>query len=77
MLVNSMGATTTMELYIMTRKAHSVLAEEGITVYDTHVGRFLTCQEMAGCMITLMKLDDELKALYDAPAHATDFWFVP
>jgi dihydroxyacetone kinase-like protein len=76
MLVNSMGATTLMELYIMTRNAHRVLTEQGITIYDTHVGPFMTCQEMAGCMITLMKLDDESKTLYDAPAHSPDYWFV-
>ncbi len=77
LMVNSMGATTLMELFIMTREAHRVLGEKGIAVYDTHVGPFFTCQEMAGCMITLMKLDAELKALYDAPASSPDFWCVP
>jgi dihydroxyacetone kinase-like protein len=77
LMVNSMGATTLMELFIMTRQAHRVLGEKGITIYDTRVGPFFTCQEMAGCMITMMKLDDELKALYDAPASSPDFWSVP
>jgi len=77
MIVNSLGSTTLMELYIMTRQAIRVLNEKNIKVYDTHVGPFATCQEMAGCMITLMKLDDELKALYDAPCYTPDFWFVP
>jgi dihydroxyacetone kinase-like protein len=77
LMVNSMGATTLMELFIMARQAHRVLAEKGITIYDTRVGPFFTCQEMAGCMITLMKLDGELKTLYDAPACSPDFWYVP
>ena len=75
MIVNSMGATTLMELFIMSRKAHQVLAGEGIEVHDTRVGPLFTCQEMAGCMITLMRLDDELVALYDAPADSPDFFF--
>jgi dihydroxyacetone kinase-like protein len=77
MIMNSMGATTLMELYIMNRQAHKVLEEKGIRVYDTHVGPLFTCQEMAGCMITLMKLDDEIKRLYDAPADSPDYIFSP
>jgi phosphoenolpyruvate---glycerone phosphotransferase subunit DhaK len=74
LLVNSMGATTYMELYIMTRCAHQFLAGRGIRVHDSRVGPFFTCQEMAGCMITLMKLDPELKTLYDRPADSPDFF---
>ena len=77
MIVNSMGATTLMELFIMNRKAHQVLAEMGIQVYDTHVGPLFTCQEMAGCMITLMRLDNELMKFYDKPAESPDFLFTP
>ena len=77
LMVNSMGATTLMELYIMTREAHRVLGAMGIEVYDTRVGEYFTCQEMAGCYITLMKLDDELKPLYDAPVHTPDYFCVP
>ncbi|HSB17755.1 MAG TPA: dihydroxyacetone kinase subunit DhaK [Bryobacteraceae bacterium] len=76
LLVNSMGATTYMELYIMARAAHRVLAEYGISVHATHAGPFFTCQEMAGCMITLMKLDEELKSLYHAPAHSPDYFLM-
>lgn len=74
LLVNSMGATTYMELYIMTRCAHRFLDQRGIRVHDTRVGPFFTCQEMAGCMITLMKLDAELKELYDRPADSPDYF---
>lgn len=76
LLVNSMGATTYMELYIMARAAHLALGGYGISVHATHIGPFFTCQEMAGCMITLMKLDDELKELYHAPARSPDYFFM-
>jgi dihydroxyacetone kinase-like protein len=66
-----------MELFIMNRKAHQVLEGKGIDVYDTHVGPLFTCQEMAGCMITLMRLDDELIELYERPAESPDFLFTP
>ena len=75
MIVNSMGATTLMELFIMNRKARQLLNEKGIEVHDTRVGPFFTCQEMAGCMIKLMKLDDTLTELYDTPADSPDFFF--
>ncbi|MCM5553177.1 dihydroxyacetone kinase subunit DhaK [Pleomorphomonas sp. NRK KF1] len=69
-LVNNLGATTCMEMLIVTRKVHQVLAQRGISVHRTDVGSFLTCQEMAGLSITLMKLDDELKRYLDMPAHS-------
>ena len=77
LMINSMGATTMMELYIMAREAHRYLGEKGISIYDTRVGEYMTCQEMAGCYITLLKLDDELKQLYDAPVHTPDYYCQP
>jgi len=73
LLVNDLGATTWMELLIVTRKAHRLLAEAGISVHDTVVGSFCTCQEMAGFSLTLLKLDSELRGYYDAPARSTAF----
>jgi dihydroxyacetone kinase-like protein len=73
LLVNDLGATTWMELLIVTRKAHRLLAEAGIGVHDTVVGSFCTCQEMAGFSLTLMRLDAELKGYYDAPARSPAF----
>lgn len=67
-MVNGMGATPLMELYIVNNYVQDVLKEKGIKVYDTMVGNFMTSIEMAGFSLTLLKLDDELKALYDAPA---------
>jgi len=73
LLVNDLGSTTWMELLIVTRKAHRLLADAGIAVHDTVVGSFCTCQEMAGFSLTLMKLDPELQAYYDAPARSAAY----
>ena len=56
-----------MELYIINNFVQDYLASKGVKVYDTMVGNFMTSIEMAGFSITLLKLDDELKKLYDAP----------
>ena len=67
-LINGMGATPLMELYIINNFVQDYLASIGVKVYDTMVGNFMTSIEMAGFSLTLLKLDDELKQLYDAPA---------
>jgi dihydroxyacetone kinase-like protein len=73
LLINNLGSTTTMELLIVNRKAHQILRDAGISIYDTIVGGFCTCQEMAGFSISMMKLDDELKKFYDMPAYSLAF----
>ena len=73
LLINDLGATTFMELLIVNRKASQILREKGIKIYDTLIGSYCTCQEMAGFSITLMKLDDELKKYYDMPANSLGF----
>lgn len=70
LLINDLGATTTMELLIVNRQVRRILRDRGIAVYDTLLGRYCSCQEMAGFSITLMKLDDELKRYYDMPAQS-------
>ncbi len=67
LLVDGFGSTTRMEMMIMIRRVSQRLDKEGIKLHDVKFGNFATFQEMAGCSITLMKLDDELKKLYDAP----------
>lgn len=67
-LINGMGGTPLMELYIVNNFVQDYLREQGISVYDTMVGNYMTSIEMAGFSITLLRLDDEMKALYDAPA---------
>lgn len=70
LLINNLGASTYMELFIASRRAHAKLAERGIIVHDTLVGNYCTSQEMSGYSITLMKLDEELKKLYDLPCDS-------
>ncbi|PMG86225.1 dihydroxyacetone kinase [Vibrio breoganii] len=70
LLVNNLGASTYMELLIATRQAHKLLAERGITVHDTLVGNYCTSQEMSGYSLTLLKLDAELKELYNQPCES-------
>lgn len=67
-VVNGMGATPLMELYIVNNFVQDYLKEKGVKVYDTMVGNYMTSIEMAGFSLTLLRLDDELKRLYDAPA---------
>jgi dihydroxyacetone kinase-like protein len=73
LLINDLGATTVMELLIVNRKAHAILRDNGIAVYDTLIGSYCTSQEMAGFSISLMQLDDELKTYYDMPARSFGF----
>jgi len=73
LLINDLGSTTMMELLIVVRKVSQILKEKRINVYDTLIGSYCTCQEMAGFSITMMKLDEELKKYYDMPAESIGF----
>ena len=73
LLINNLGSTTMMELLIVNRKVRQILREKHIAVYDTVIGSYCTCQEMAGFSITLLKLDDELKKYYDMPASSLGY----
>ena len=68
MLVNSLGSTPDMELYVMARRAHARLADAGLGTHSTHVGRYCSSLEMAGASITLHHLDEELTTLLEHPA---------
>jgi dihydroxyacetone kinase DhaK subunit len=72
-MVNSLGATPREELYILYRRVHGLLMERGLSVYRTYIGEFATSMEMAGASLTFFRLDDELAALLDAPAHTPFF----
>jgi dihydroxyacetone kinase-like protein len=67
--VNGMGGTPLLELYVIYRKLAEILDGRGITIERNLVGSYITSLEMAGCSITLLKLDDELVRLWDAPVH--------
>lgn len=69
LMVNGMGGTPLAELYIVFRRAAEVLAGHGIEVIRTLVGNYTTSLEMQGASLTVLKLDDELTALWDAPVH--------
>ncbi|MBV8280206.1 MAG: dihydroxyacetone kinase subunit DhaK, partial [Verrucomicrobia bacterium] len=68
-----LGATPPEELYIIYRKVHQILSSLQVRIYRPYIGEYATSLEMAGCSITLFKLDDELKPLLDAPASSPFF----
>jgi len=65
--VNGMGGTPQIELYLVYHELATLLEGRGITISRNLVGSYITSLEMAGCSITLLKLDDELTRLWDAP----------
>jgi dihydroxyacetone kinase-like protein len=65
--VNGMGGTPLLELYIVYRALKKFLDGRGITIARNLVGPYITSLEMAGASITLLRLDDELMRLWDAP----------
>jgi len=65
--VNGMGGTPLIELYVVYNDLNRFLGERGITIGRNLIGSYITSLEMAGCSITLLKLDDELTRLWDAP----------
>ena len=70
LIVNGYGATTRMELFIVNRKIRAMLGELGISVHGTEIGEFCTSQEMKGLSVTFVKLDEELRLLYDQPCNS-------
>ncbi|KQV14329.1 dihydroxyacetone kinase [Rhizobium sp. Root1203] len=72
-LVNSLGSTTLMELYVLTRRVHQRLRAAGIDIYQTWVGNYCTSLEMAGASISLMHLDEELTRLLEHPCNCAMF----
>lgn len=72
-MVNGSGGTPLMELFILNNHVHDVLEAKGIHIYKTFVGNYMTSIEMQGFSLSLLRLDDETKALLDAPAD-TPAW---
>jgi dihydroxyacetone kinase-like protein len=68
LMVNGLGGTPISELYLLYGIAHDQLAKRGIQVSRNYVGEYCTSLEMAGASLTLVRLDDELDRLLDAPA---------
>ena len=67
--VNGMGGTPLLELYLMFHEVADLLQRAGITIARSLVGSYMTSLEMAGCSVTLLRCDDELVRLWDAPVN--------
>jgi phosphoenolpyruvate---glycerone phosphotransferase subunit DhaK len=68
-IVNGMGGTPLIELYVVMNEVARILGGRGVTIARSLVGSYVTSLDMAGCMLTLTKLDDELIRLWDAPVR--------
>lgn len=68
-LLNGMGGTPLIELYIMYAEVQQLLEKAGVPVARSLVGNYITSLEMAGCSVTLLRADDELVRLWDAPVN--------
>ena len=69
LMINGLGGTPISELYILYGRAAQQLADKGINVTRSYVGEYCTSLDMAGASVTLVKLDDQLNQLFDAPAE--------
>jgi dihydroxyacetone kinase-like protein len=67
--VNGLGGTPLIELYVMYNEVQRILGERGVSVARSLVGSYITSLEMAGTSVTLLKVDDELLSLWDAPVR--------
>jgi dihydroxyacetone kinase-like protein len=67
--MNGMGGTPLIELYLMYHEVATILQKAGVRVARSLVGPFITSLEMAGCSVTLLRVDDELLRLWDAPVR--------
>jgi dihydroxyacetone kinase-like protein len=72
-LVNGLGSTPYMELYILYRKVTALLGADRIAIHRAYVGEYVTSLEMAGASVSIMKLDATLARLLDAPADCPMF----
>ena len=68
-MVNGMGGTPLVELYIVFRRLAAICDDRGVTIARSLVGNYVTSLEMAGCSLTLLRADEELLRLWDAPVH--------
>jgi phosphoenolpyruvate---glycerone phosphotransferase subunit DhaK len=67
--LNGMGGTPLIELYIMYSEVQQLLQKAGIPVARSLVGNYITSLDMAGCSVTLLRADDEIVRLWDAPVN--------
>lgn len=74
-LVSGLGGTPQQELYIVYRSLHQILEAHGIQIEQQLIGNYITSLEMAGCALTLLRIDPELLTLWDAPVHTPTLWW--
>ncbi|MFD1798169.1 dihydroxyacetone kinase subunit DhaK [Paracoccus aurantiacus] len=72
-MVNGLGATSHLELYILFKRVSEILSDQGVELVRAWVGEYATSLEMAGASITVMALDDELAELLFHPCHSPAF----
>jgi dihydroxyacetone kinase-like protein len=70
-MLNGMGGTPQLELYLMYGEVAAILDKAGVKVARTLVGNYITSLDMAGCSVTVLKADDEILRLWDAPVQTT------
>ncbi len=71
--VNGMGGTPLSELYIVYRKLAEICEQQGLRIVRNLIGSYITSLDMQGCSITLLKVDEEMIKLWDAPVR-TPSW---
>jgi len=69
-IVNGMGGTPLMELFVVNRRLQELVDDHGLETWDAWVGDYMTSLDMEGCSITVCAVDDELKELLSAPADS-------
>jgi dihydroxyacetone kinase-like protein len=67
LMINGLGATPMMELYILNNEVRRILDGEGVRIRRTFVGNYMTSLEMAGASVSLLRLDDGMSELLDSP----------
>jgi len=70
-MLNGMGGTPLIELYLMYGEVAGILERHGVTVARSLVGNYITSLDMAGCSVTVLRADDELVSLWDAPVETS------
>ncbi|MCK8060154.1 dihydroxyacetone kinase subunit DhaK [Fusibacter sp. A2] len=73
LMINGLGATPLQELYVLNRSVRNVLKEHGIAVVNSYVGNYMTAIDMAGASVTILRLDERLKAYLNESADTIAF----
>jgi dihydroxyacetone kinase-like protein len=68
-LVNGLGGTPLLELYVLFGEVAAVLRDAGVAISRSLVGNYVTSLDMAGMSVTVCRVDDELLRLWDAPVR--------